>query len=53
MAKTHDDLPWAPTRRDFLKAAGLSALPLGVIWSSATAAVAGTPTTSSGKHRPN
>ncbi len=53
MAKTHHVLPWAPTRRDFLKAAGLSALQLNVIWSSASAATAVTPTTSNGKRRPN
>ena len=53
MAKTHHDLPWAPTRRDFLKAAGLSALQLNVIWSSATAAATVTPTTFTGKRRPN
>ncbi len=38
MAKTHQDLPWAPTRRDFLVATGLTALQLELMWSSATAA---------------
>ncbi len=49
MARKDLNLPWAPTRRDFLKAAGLSALSLNAIWASATAA----PTKSTGKRRPN
>ena len=32
------DLPWAPTRRDFLSAAGLTALQAEMMWSSAMAA---------------
>ncbi len=45
------NLPWAPTRRDFLKAAGLTALSLDMIWATATAATA--PTKSTAKRRPN
>ena len=51
MARKDLNLPWAPTRRDFLKAAGLSALSLDMIWASATAAIA--PTKSTGKRHPN
>ncbi len=51
MNRRDKNLPWAPTRRDFLKAAGLSALSLPMIWASATAAIA--PTRSTGKRRPN
>ena len=35
---------WAPTRRDFLKAAGLTALQLELMWTSASAAAALAPT---------
>ncbi len=51
MDRRNLSLPWAPTRRDFLQAAGLSALSLDMIWASATAAPA--PTNSTANRRPN
>jgi len=51
MVKTQNNLPWAPTRRDFLAAAGLSALQLDRMWSSATAA-APSAATKAGDKRP-
>ena len=50
------DTPWAPSRRDFLKATGLTAAQMNVLWSTAVAqeapaSISGT--TQSGKPAPN
>ena len=47
------ELPWAPTRRDFLRAAGLSALYLEFMWSAAAAAAPVAPARSRGKRGHN
>ena len=49
----HKDLPWAPTRRDFLKAVGLSAMQLNLMWSSSVSAASKMPAKSKSKHGPN
>ncbi len=53
MTKTLQNLPWAPTRRDFLKAVGLTALHLELMWTSATAAALAAPEKSKRKRGPN
>ncbi|MGI9350170.1 MAG: sulfatase-like hydrolase/transferase [Rhizobiaceae bacterium] len=54
MKEKHNEFSWAPTRRDFLAAAGLSALQLDLIFSSATSATAQvTPAIPAGKRGPN
>ncbi len=40
MSKARESLPWAPSRRDFLLAAGISAAELNTVWATATAAPA-------------
>ncbi len=46
-------LQWAPTRRDFLKAAGLTVLQLELMWTSATAATMARPAKPKRKRGPN